>query len=153
MVIVGVMRLTGTSCCLWEAAGLDDAGVRGFGGACMMHPIGPSGLGSIWVPEGGEVGVGSVDRGGCWGSVMSIAGKSAGMCAGEEGVGETECVVSVGSAGGGGVVVGGWVVVVGEAEGVRSAIYCWMCWATERLMEWNIWSSWFVSIAVTSSQR
>ena len=75
MVIVGVMRLTGTSCCLWEAAGLDDAGVRGFGGACMIHPCGPSGLGSIMVIEEGEVGVGSVDRGGCWGSVMSRAGK------------------------------------------------------------------------------
>ena len=63
MVIVGVMRLTGTSCCLWEAAGLDDAGVRGFGGACMIHPSGPSGLGLVLVLEGGEVGVGSVDRG------------------------------------------------------------------------------------------
>ena len=84
---------------------------------------------------------------------MSRAGKSASMCAGEEGVGETECVVSVGSSGGGVVVVGSWVVVVGGTGGVRSAIHCWMCWATERLMEWNIWSSWSVSIAVTSSQR
>ena len=33
VVIVGVMRLTGTSCCFWGAAGLDVAGVRGFGGA------------------------------------------------------------------------------------------------------------------------
>ena len=62
VMIVGVMRLTATSCCLWEAAGLDDAGVRGFGGACMIHPIGP-----IWVLDGGDIGVGSVDRGGCWG--------------------------------------------------------------------------------------
>ena len=136
VVIVGVMRLTGTSCCLWEAAGLDDAGVRGFGGACIMHPIGPGGVGSIRVLEG----EGGSDRRGCWGSVMSVAGKSLSMGAGEEGVGETECVVSVGFAEG--VVVGcSWVVVVRGTEGVRSAIHCWICWATERLMEWNMWSS------------
>ena len=55
---------------------------------------------------------------------MSIAGKSAGMCAGEEGVGETECVVSVGSVVEGVVVVCRWVVVVGGTEGVRSAFHC-----------------------------
>ena len=50
VVIVGVMRLTGTSCCLWDAAGfgLDAAGVRGFGGACLVHSSGPCGLGSAW---------------------------------------------------------------------------------------------------------
>ena len=47
---------------------------------------------------------------------MTRAGKSAGMCAGEEGVGETECVVSVGFSGGGVVIVGSWVVVVGEVR-------------------------------------
>ena len=82
VVIVGVIRLTGTSCCLWDAAGLDDAGVRGFGGACMMHPSGPCGLGSVWGLEGGE---GSVELG--RGSGMSMVGKSVGMCGGEEGVG------------------------------------------------------------------
>ena len=32
VVMVGVIRLTGTSCCLW-VAGLEVAGVRGLGGA------------------------------------------------------------------------------------------------------------------------
>ena len=50
--------------------------------------------------------------------------KSAGMCADEEGIGETVCVVSLGSSGGGVDVVGSWVVVVEEAGGVRSAIRC-----------------------------
>ena len=41
--------------------------------------------------EGDEVGVGSVDRERCWGSGMTISGKSVGMCVGcvgKEGVGE-----------------------------------------------------------------
>ena len=50
---------------------------------------------------------------------MSIAGKSAGMCAGEEGVGETECMVSVGSVGEGVVVGCSWVVVVGGNKGSK----------------------------------
>ena len=52
MVIADVIRLTGASC-LWEETGLEDAGVRGFGGACMIHPSGPSGLGSVLVLGGG----------------------------------------------------------------------------------------------------
>ena len=55
VVIVGVIRMTGTSCCLWDEAGLDDAGVRGFGGACMMHPSGPCGLRSVWGLEGADL--------------------------------------------------------------------------------------------------
>ena len=50
VVMVRVMRLTGTSCWRWGAAGfgLDAAGVRGFGGACLVHSSGPCGLGSAW---------------------------------------------------------------------------------------------------------
>ena len=51
---------------------------------------------------------------------MSIADKSAGVCAGEKGVGETEYVVSVGSVGEGVVVVCSWVVVVvGGDRGIK----------------------------------
>ena len=83
VVIVGVMRLTGTSCCRWDAAGfgLDAAGVRGFGGACLVHSSGPCGLGSAWGLVGGEgvVGCGI-------GSGMSVSGRSVDTCVG---VGET----------------------------------------------------------------
>ena len=57
-----------------------------------MHPVRPGGLGSVWVLGRGEGGEGS-DRGGCWGSVMSVADRALIGDAGEEGVGETECVV------------------------------------------------------------
>ena len=88
MVIVGVMRLTGTSCWRWIAAGFgfDAAGVRGFGGACFVPSRGPCGLGSAWGLVWGE---GVVECG--IGSGMSVSGKSVGTCVG---VGETECVVS-----------------------------------------------------------
>ena len=104
MVIVGVMRLTGTSCWRWVAAGfgLDAAGVRGFGGACLVHSSVPCGLGSAWGLVGGEVVVG------CGiGSGMSVVGRSVDTCVG---VGETERVVSVDSV----VVVceSSWVLVV-----------------------------------------
>ena len=87
VVIVGVMRLTGTSCCLWDAAGfgLDAAGVRGFGGACLVHSRGPCGLGSAWGLEGGEGDVGCGIESG-----MSVLGRSVDTCVGEGGVGETE---------------------------------------------------------------
>ena len=44
----GEMRITGTSCWRWIAAGFgfDAAGVRGFGGACFVPSRGPGGLGS-----------------------------------------------------------------------------------------------------------
>ena len=50
VVMVGVMRLTGTSCWRWVAAGFgfDAAGVRSFGGACLVPSSGPCGLGSAW---------------------------------------------------------------------------------------------------------
>ena len=116
-----------------------------------MHPVRPGVLGSGWVLEGEEGREGS-DRGGCWGSVMSVAVRSLLVDAGEEGVGETECVVSEGSVGG--VVVGcRGVVVLGGSEGLRSSIHCRICWATDRLMEGNIRSSWSLSTAVMSSQR
>ena len=104
VVMVGVMRLTGTSCWRWVAAGfgLDAAGVRGFGGACLVHSSGPCGLGSAWGLVGGEgvVGCGI-------GSGMSVLGRSVDTCVG---VGETERVVSVDSV----VVVcvSSWVLVV-----------------------------------------
>ena len=44
---------------------------------------------------------------------------------GEEGVGETECVVSKDSVGS--VEVGGKGVVVMGTRGFRSAIHCWIC--------------------------
>ena len=106
------MRLTGTSCWRWGAAGfgLDAAGVRGFGGACLVHSSGPCGLGSAWGLEEGEVGVESG---------MSVLGRSVDTCVGEGGVGETEWVVSVGSVGG--VFVGcGWVVSVVMAILIRA---------------------------------
>ena len=83
VVIVGVMRLIGTSCWRWGAAGfgLDAAGVRGFGGACLVHSSGPCGLESAWGLEEGEVGVESG---------MSVLGRSVDTCVGEGGVGETE---------------------------------------------------------------
>ena len=81
-----------------------------------MHPVGPGVLGSVWVLGGGEGGEGS-DRGGCWGSVMSVAVRSLLVDAGEEGVGETECVVSEGSVEG--VVVGCSRVVVVGVRGVK----------------------------------
>ena len=104
-----------------------------------MHPVRPGGLGSVWVLGRGEGGGGS-DRGGCWGSVMSVADRSFIVDVGEEGVGETECVVSEGSVEG--VVVGcSRVVVEGRSEGLRSSIHCRICWATDRLMERNMRSS------------
>ena len=104
VVMVGVMRLTGTSCWRWVAAGFgfDAAGVRGFGGACLVPSRGPCGLGSAWGLVGGEgvVGCGI-------GSGMSASGRSVDTCVG---VGETGCVVSVDSV----VVVyvSSWVLVV-----------------------------------------
>ena len=85
-------------------------------------------------------------------SSMSIVGKSVVMCVGEGGVGETECVASVGSVWGV-FVVCNWVIVVGGIGVVRSAIHIWTCWAAERPIEWNMWSSWSMSVAVMSSQR
>ena len=89
VVMVGVMRLTGTSCCRWDAAGfgLDAAGVRGFGGACLVHSCGPCGSGSAWGLEGGEGDVGCGIESG-----MSASGRSVDTCVGAD---ETECVVSV----------------------------------------------------------
>ena len=37
---------------------------------------------------------------------MTVSGKSVGICVGEEGVGETECGVSVGTSGGSAVIGG-----------------------------------------------
>ena len=82
---------------------------------------------------------------------MSWADRSLGGETGEEGVGETECVVSEGSVGS--VVVGCRVVVVGGTKGLRSSIHCRICWATDRLMERNVRSSWSLSTVVMSSQR
>ena len=104
-----------------------------------MHPVWPGGLGSVWVLGRGE-GEGGSDRGGCWGSVMSVADRSLLVDAGEEGVGETECVVLEGSVEG--VIVGcNRVVVVGGSEGLRSSIHWRVCWATDRFMERNMRSS------------
>ena len=59
---------------------------------------------------------------------MSVADRSLIVDAGEEGVGETECVVSEGSVES--VVVGcSRVVVVGGSEGLRSSTHCRICWA------------------------
>ena len=62
VVIVGVIRLTGTSWCLL-VAGLEAAGVRGLGGAWMMRPRGSGVLWPLWVCGRGYGG-GSVDGGG-----------------------------------------------------------------------------------------
>ena len=59
VVIVGVIRLTGTSCCLL-VAGLEVAGVRGLGGAWMMRPRGSGVLWPLWVFGRGNGG-GSVE--------------------------------------------------------------------------------------------
>ena len=104
-----------------------------------MHPVRPGVLESVWVIGGGEGGEGS-DRGGRWGSVMSVADRSLLVDAGEEGVGETECVVLEGSVEG--VVAGcSRVVVVGGSEGLRSSIHWRICWAADRFMERNMRSS------------
>ena len=77
----------------------------------MMHPVRSGVLGSFWVlGGGGDGGEGSV-KWGCGGSVMSWADRSLSVETGEEGVGESECVVSEGSVGS--VGVGCKVVVVG----------------------------------------
>ena len=89
-----------------------------------MHPVRPGVLGPLWVLRRAEGGEGSV-KWGCWGSVMSLADRSLSVETGEEGVGETECVVSKGSVGS--VGVGGKVVVVMGTKGLRSAIHCRIC--------------------------
>ena len=73
---------------------------------------------------GGDGGEGSV-KWGCGGSVMSWADRSLSVEIGEEGVGETECVVSNGSVGS--VGVGCKIVVVMGTKGLRSAIHCRIC--------------------------
>ena len=96
--------MTGTSCWRWVAAGFgfDAAGVRGFGGACLVPSSGPCGLGSAWGLVWGEgvVGCGI-------GSGMSVLGMSVDTCIG---VVVTDCVVSEDSV----VVVcvSSWVLVV-----------------------------------------
>ena len=80
-------------------------------------------LWSFWILGEGDGGEGSVK----WecGELMSWADSSLGVETGEEGVGETECVMSKGSVGS--VGVGGKVVVVVGTKGLRSAIHCWIC--------------------------
>ena len=122
VVIVGVIRLTGTSWCLL-VAGLETAGVRGLGGAWMMRPIGSGVLWPLWVCGRGSCG-GSVD-GECGESVVSLAVSPLSGETGEGSDGETECVVS-GEFEGGVEVEGMGVVGVG-AKGFRSAVHCRMC--------------------------
>ena len=83
----------------------------------MMHPVRSGVLWSFWILGEGDGGGGS-DKWECGGS-MAWADSSLGVETGEEGVGETECVVSKGS-------VGSVVVVMGT-RGLRSAIHCWIC--------------------------
>ena len=87
-----------------------------------MHPVRAGVLWSFWM-LGGDGGRGSVK----WecGGLMSWADRSLSVEIGEEGVGETECVVSKGSVGS--VGVGGKVVVVMGTKGLRSAIHCRIC--------------------------
>ena len=89
-----------------------------------MHPVRSGVLGPLWVLEGGEGGEGSV-KWGCWESVTLVADRLLSVETGEEGVGETECVVSRGSVGS--IRVGGEVVVVMGTKGLRSAIHCRIC--------------------------
>ena len=88
-----------------------------------MHPVSSGVLWSLWVLGKGYDG-GSV-RGRCGLLVMSWAVNPLAVKTGEEGVRETECVVSKGSVGS--VGVGGKVVVVVGTKGLRSAIHCWIC--------------------------
>ena len=84
-----------------------------------MHPVRSGVLWSFWILGEGDGGGGSVK----WecGGLMSWADSSLGVETGEEGVGETECVMSKGSVGS--VGVGGKVVVVMGTKGLRSAIH------------------------------
>ena len=88
-----------------------------------MHPVGSGVLWSLWVLGEGYDG-GSV-RWRCGVLVMSWAVSSLAVETGEEGVGETECVISRDSVGS--VGVGGKGVVVMGTRGFRSAIHCWIC--------------------------
>ena len=89
-----------------------------------MRPVRSGVLRSFWVPGRGDGGEGSA-KWGCGGSGMSWADRSLSVETGEEGVGETECVMSKGSVGS--VGVGCKVVVVMETKELRSAIHCRIC--------------------------
>ena len=89
----------------------------------MMHPVRSGVLWSLWV-----LGEGYDEGSARWRFgvlVMSWAVSPLAVETGEEGVGETECVVSKDSVGS--VGVGGKIVVVMGTKGLRSAIHWLIC--------------------------